>query len=144
MPEYHILKKSLLSGCCLLLLAGCVQPYSPQGLNAGPHLYSQDDMAKTEQTDRVARFNRLAEANNVVQPSVKEITLPPGSVDFMQGSVPVVRVVFPERAFFAFDSAEPLPQSQGILDVIAYNMKHDVPDAALTVLGHTDAVGTEG
>ena len=101
-------------------------------------------MAKTEQTDRVARFNRLAEANNVVQPSVKEITLPPGSVDFMQGSVPVVRVVFPERAFFAFDSAEPLPQSQGILDVIAYNMKHDVPDAALTVLGHTDAVGTEG
>lgn len=127
-----------------MLLSGCVQPYTPQAQNAGQHLYSQDDMAKTEQTDRVARFNRLAEAGNVVQPSVKEITLPAGSVGFMQGSVPVVRVVFPERAFFAFDSAEPLPQSEGILDVIADNMKHDVPDAALTILGHTDAVGTDG
>lgn len=137
------MKKLFPAGICILLLSGCVQPYTPQVQNAGQHLYSQDDMAKTEQTDRVARFNRLAEASNVVQPSVKEITLPAGSVDFMQGSVPVVRVVFPERAFFAFDSAEPLPQSKGILDVIADNMKHDVPDAALTILGHTDAVGTD-
>ena len=61
----------------------------------------------------------------------------------MSGPVPVVRVVFPERAFFAFDSAEPLPASLPILDVIAEDMKRDVPDAAMTVLGHTDGIGTD-
>jgi len=100
-------------------------------------------MAQTEEQDRVTRFQRLADQSNVTRPTVTETTLPPGSVDFMQGPVPVVRVVFPEKAFFAFDSATPLPESSRILDVIADNMKHDVPDAALTVLGHTDAVGTD-
>ncbi|MFT8827794.1 OmpA family protein [Acetobacter syzygii] len=113
-------------------------------MGSGIGISTQDQMASTEEQDRVARFNRLADANDVARPTIKEISLPPGSVDFMQGSVPVVRVVFPERAFFAFDSDVPLPQSQGILDVIADNMKHDVPDAALTILGHTDAVGTDG
>lgn len=100
-------------------------------------------MAQTEEQDRIARFQRLAAQNNVVSPTVTETMLPSGSVDFMKGPVPVVRVVFPEKAFFAFDSATPLPDSSHILDVIADNMKHDVPDAALTVLGHTDAVGTD-
>jgi len=101
-------------------------------------------MASTEEHDRVTRFRRLALANNVVPPSVTEVTLPAGSVDFMQGPVPVVRVVFPERAFFDFDSATPLPNAGRIFDIIADNMKRDVPDAALTVLGHTDAIGTDG
>jgi hypothetical protein len=79
----------------------------------------------------------------ITAPRVDQLMLPPGSVDFMSGPVPVVRVVFPERAFFAFNMAVPLPSATPILDVIAENMKRDVPDAALTVLGHTDAVGTD-
>lgn len=136
--------RTILILCCpLLLLAGCVSPYKGQLAGNAVSLSTQDDTAGAEEADRVARFNRLAEASEIMKPKVQEVSLPPGSVSFMKGSVPVVRVVFPERAFFAFDSAEPLPQSAKILDVIADNMKHDVPDAALTVLGHTDAVGTD-
>lgn len=137
------MRRITLASCLIIPLTACVQPYNGP-LPAGPPLSTQDQMAQTEEQDRVARFQRLAAENNVVSPTVTTTTLPAGSVDFMRGPVPVVRVVFPEKAFFAFDSATPLPESSGILDVIAENMKHDVPDAALTILGHTDAVGTDG
>ena len=127
-----------------LVLSGCVQPYSGPPIEAaGPPLSTQDQMAATEAQDRTNRFQRLASQYGSVQPYVEQVTLPPGSVDFMSGPVPVVRVTFPQRAFFAFDSAVPLPSSGPILDVIAENMKRDVPDAALTVLGHTDAIGSD-
>jgi outer membrane protein OmpA-like peptidoglycan-associated protein len=131
----------------LILLSGCVQPY--QGLpvtqadRSRPSLATQDQTVGIEEQDRIRRFQRLADLQGITPPDVDQVMLPAGSVDFMSGPVPVVRVVFPERAFFAFDSAIPLPSSEPILDVIAENMKRDVPDAALTVLGHTDAIGTD-
>lgn len=139
---------ALLAGCSVVLLAGCVQPYVPS-YGAYPHsssptLATQDETANVEEQDRIARFRRLASMQGVVQPEVERLLLPPGSTSSMSGPVPVVRVVFPERAFFAFDSAVPLAASGPILDVIAEDMKRDVPDAAMTVLGHTDAVGTNG
>lgn len=133
-------------GCAVALLAGCVQPYmsGPGAYSrpSGPVLATQDETAGIEEQDRIARFRRLASMQGVIQPQVDRVLLPPGSTSTMSGPVPVVRVVFPERTFFAFDSAVPLPASGPILDVIAENMRRDVPDAALTVLGHTDAVGT--
>lgn len=137
------MKRVFIAGCLSLSLAACVQPYNGQPVSREIALSNQDGMAATEETDRIDRFRRLAAQYDVVTPTVTETVLPPGSVDFMKGSVPVVRVVFPEKAFFAFDSAVPLPQSERILDTIAENMKHDVPDAAMTVMGHTDAIGTD-
>ena len=140
------MSRSLYIVSALLLLGGCVRPY------AGPPVASyaqraplatQDQTAGIEEQDRIDRFRRLAEMQGIEPPAVEQVMLPPGSVDFMSGSVPVVRMVFPERAFFAFDSATPLPGSGSIFDIIADNMKHDVPDAALTVLGHTDAIGSD-
>ena len=130
----------------LLLLSGCVQPYvgppvAPYGQT--PPLATQDQTARIEEQDRIERFQRLATMQGIEPPQVEQLLLPPGSVDFMAGPVPVVRVVFPERAFFAFDFATPLPGSGRIFDLIADSMKHDVPDAALTVLGHTDAIGSD-
>lgn|GEM_PF-4771760 len=136
------MRRLALTSCLIVPLTACVQPYNAPPPDA-PALATQDQMAQTEEQDRVARFRILASQNNLVSPTVTETILLAGSVDFMHGPVPVVRVVFPEKAFFAFDSATPLPGSSRILDVIADNMKHDVPDAALTVLGHTDAVGTD-
>jgi outer membrane protein OmpA-like peptidoglycan-associated protein len=141
------LRKPLLSGVLCLTVAACVQPYTgPSIRSTGPvvstaPLVTQDQTAGIEEQDRINRFRKLANIGGIAPPNVQEITLPPGSVDFMQGPVPVVRVVFPERTFFAFDSDTPLPSADPILDVIAMNMQHDVPDAALTVLGHTDAIG---
>jgi outer membrane protein OmpA-like peptidoglycan-associated protein len=130
----------------LLLLGGCVQPYvGPPAASYAPRgtFATQDQTARIEEQDRINRFQRLAYTQGIEPPVVEQVLLPPGSVDFMSGPVPVVRVVFPERAFFAFDSATPLPGSGRIFDLIAENMKHDVPDAALTVLGHTDAIGSD-
>ena len=132
----------------ILLLTGCVQPYYGPAITPPyadtPSLATQDQTAATEEQDRIHRFQRLAGLQGIAAPDVQQITLPPGSVDFMSGPVPVVRVVFPERALFDFNSATPLPSAEPILDIIADNMKRDVPDAALTVLGHTDAIGTDG
>jgi outer membrane protein OmpA-like peptidoglycan-associated protein len=130
----------------LLLLGGCVQPYvgppvAPYAKTAS--LATQDQTAGIEEQDRINRFQRLAEMQDIEAPEVQQVMLPPGSVDFMSGPVPVVRVVFPERAFFAFDSSIPLAGSGRIFDLIADNMRRDVPDAAITVLGHTDAIGTD-
>ena len=130
----------------LLLLGGCMQPYvgPPVAPYAqGPTLVTQDQTAGIEEQDRIERFQRLADVQGIEPPQVEQVLLPPGSVNFMSGPVPVVRVVFPERAFFAFDSATPLPGSGRIFDLIAENMKRDVPDAAVTVLGHTDAIGSD-
>jgi hypothetical protein len=51
--------------------------------------------------------------------------------------------VFDERVFFDFDDANPRPESKTVIQLVAESMKRDVPDAALTILGHTDAVGTD-
>jgi len=140
---------------CLLMLSGCVQPYAgpyPQGAGtsgqppaayAQPGLASQDQTADLENDDRIARFRRLAALQGVVPPHVDQLRLPPNSVSYMKGAVPVVRVVFDERVFFDFNSDVPRPDAGPVFDLIAENMRRDVPDAALTVLGHTDAVGTD-
>lgn len=127
-----------------LLLSGCVQPYvGPPVTRIGPTLATQDQTAAAEEQDRISRFRRLAAMQGIEPPVVEQILLPPGSVDFMTGPVPVVRVVFADRVFFDFNSAVPRQEAAGILDLIAENMKRDVPDAALTVLGHTDAIGSD-
>lgn len=138
--------RKIIALSALLALGNCAQsversasvPY-PQNLV----IATEDETAKTEERDRIERFQRLAHMQGIAPPQVEQVVLPPGSVDFMSGPVPVVRVVFPERAFFAFDSSTPLPESGPIFDLIAANMKRDVPDAALTVLGHTDAIGSD-
>jgi outer membrane protein OmpA-like peptidoglycan-associated protein len=57
--------------------------------------------------------------------------------------VPVVRVTFDDGVLFAFDRSEPRPEAEAALNLIAENMRKDVPDAAITILGHTDAIGTD-
>jgi hypothetical protein len=55
----------------------------------------------------------------------------------------VVRIVFDERVLFDFDQDVPRPEAAGVLDLVADNMRRDVPDAQLTLLGHTDAIGSD-
>ncbi len=129
----------------MFLLAGCVQPYyGPVALpQPSPGLSTQDQMANIENADRISRFRRLAALQGIAPPHVDQLTLPPNSVSYMTGSVPVVRVVFDERVFFDFNSDVPRPEAGPVFDLLAENMRRDVPDAAVTVLGHTDAIGTD-
>jgi outer membrane protein OmpA-like peptidoglycan-associated protein len=131
--------------CSVLLLAGCVQPYYGPMVQRqpGPGLATQDQTANIENADRISRFRRLAAMQGIAPPQVNQLMLPPNSVSYMTGSVPVVRVVFDERIFFDFNSDVPRPEAGPVFDLLAENMRRDVPDAAITVLGHTDAIGTD-
>jgi len=126
----------------IMSLAGCVEPVAVPPV-AAASVATQDRTIELENQDRIARFRRLAMMQGSTPPVVDQLYAPPGSVPGVAAAAPVVRVVFSEDAFFASGSDQPLPQSGPILDIIAENMKRDVPDAALTLLGHTDAVGSD-
>lgn len=113
------------------------------GVPAPVEVLTQAQTLDLENSDRIARFRRLARLDNIEPPIVEQVYAPRGSAPGIDRAVPVVRVVFDEGVFFDTDSATPLPQSIPVIDLIAQNMKRDVPDAALTILGHTDSTGTD-
>jgi outer membrane protein OmpA-like peptidoglycan-associated protein len=129
----------------VLFLAGCMQPNYVPIVQPQPRggLATQDQTASIENADRIARFRRLAAVQGIAPPEVDQLMLPPNSVSYMSHTVPVVRVVFDNRIFFDFNSDAPRPEAAPVFDLLAENMRRDVPDAAVTVLGHTDAVGTD-
>ena len=58
-------------------------------------------------------------------------------------AAPVVHVVLPEQVLFATASDQPGPEATATLEDIVGKIIQQAPDAALTVLGHTDAVGSD-
>jgi outer membrane protein OmpA-like peptidoglycan-associated protein len=142
----------------LFSLAACVAPTgqsqypvtaAPKPASNRPQVIMMVDLKSlpetigTEHQDRVNRFNRLAAMNGITPPEVSEMQLPAGEVPGFTFGIPVVRVVFDERVFFDFNKDTVRPEAEKVLDVMAQNMRRDVPDAKLTILGHTDAVGTD-
>jgi len=133
------------------VVAGCVQKSdtylksfsSPPASTTAPSKSTQSQTINLEAADRIARFKRLATVLGTSPPSVDQVYAPPGSVPGVNSPVPVVRIVFSERSLFDFNSATPRQDAQPTFELIVENMKRDVPDAALTILGHTDAVGSE-
>ena len=134
--------------------SGCVQsaetyykltasPPAGQSAPSLPKLSTQSETISLEASDRIARFRRLANAMGTTPPQVDELYAPPGTVPGVNAPVPVVRLVFDEKVFFDFDQAAPRPEAMTVIEAVASSMKRDVPDAAVTILGHTDAVGSE-
>lgn len=141
----------------LLVLAGCTaQLQEPPPLPQVPtfpaaaaptvgvvDLKSLPDTVRIEHQDRINRFNRMAAMVGVQPPQVDDMQLGAGQVPGFNYPIPVVRVRFDEEVFFDFNKDVIRPEASKILDVIAENMKRDVPDAQLTILGHTDAIGSD-
>jgi outer membrane protein OmpA-like peptidoglycan-associated protein len=131
--------------CVATLLVGCTPPYSPSpypratnaGISGGPIL-TPDQTMDLENSDRIARFQRLASISGVSPPTVTQIVIMPDQLPGASRPIPVVRVVFAERILFDFNSDTPRPEAAAVLDLVADNMRRDVPDAQLTLLGHTD------
>jgi outer membrane protein OmpA-like peptidoglycan-associated protein len=96
-----------------------------------------------EDSDRINRFQRLAQADGIEPPTVEQIYAPAGTVPGAVGPVPVVKVTFDEGVFFNSGDDTPLPGALAVLALIAQNMQRDVPDAALTIIGNTDSVGSD-
>jgi outer membrane protein OmpA-like peptidoglycan-associated protein len=96
-----------------------------------------------EHTDRVNRFQRLAKMQGTRPPEIDEMQVSVGQLSGVDYAVPVVRVRFEEKVFFDFNRDTVRGDAAPVLDIMAENMKRDVPDAQLTVLGHTDAIGSD-
>jgi len=133
---------SLLAGCSAL--PGCAQTsWESTGPDATPALATADQTMGLEQADRINRFGRLARMSAITPPQIDQLTVPAERLPGARHPVPVIRVVFEERALFDAGSALPRPEADAIIAVIAENMRRDVPDVCVTVLGHTDAVGPD-
>jgi hypothetical protein len=58
-------------------------------------------------------------------------------------TTPVVHIVIPEQVLFATASDQPGPDAAAALESIAGKVRQQAPGAEITVLGHTDAVGSD-
>ena len=116
-----------------LLAAGCTVPsvapvYAPtQAQPSDPQL----DSGLARLTSQLARL----------MPGTDMVAAPPGTCGPV--AAPVVHLVVPEPVLFASASDQPGPDAAGALDDIAGLTERAVPGAAVTVLGHTDSVGSD-
>lgn len=129
----------------VLASGGCVAPYpsyrpfvAPGPAASSPDAARSSQPAGLDGADRIARFQRLGSLDGVVPPQIDQLYAPTA---YPEAAVPIVRVVFDERVFFDSGSDVPRPEALPVMDVIAETMRGDAPNAQVTVLGHTDAVG---
>lgn len=57
-------------------------------------------------------------------------------------SMPILRVVFPERVFFDTAQSTLRPEAKEVVRVIAQNLRSEPPDVALFIAGHADMRGS--
>jgi outer membrane protein OmpA-like peptidoglycan-associated protein len=133
----------LLSGCAPSTIGTSPAYPSPWHGSGQGGLATQNETLDLENADRIRRFARLSRMAGVLPPTIESDTAPAGTAPGLNRPVPVVRVTFPEGVLFDTDKDEPRPEAEPILRLIAENMRRDVPDAAVTILGHTDSTGSE-
>ena len=116
----------------LLLPIGCArtQPAPAQALPVAP-----------TDADRLRSFDQLTAVPGAQNPSVTRADVSVTGEDGRAHLVPVIRIVMSDRVFFDFNQDVPLPGSAPALDLIAANLRRDVPNIRATVVGNTDAVG---
>lgn len=108
-----------------------------------PQLSPLSSTIEIEHADRVKRFDRLADIYGIPAPQIDQLRVNPGQIPGVNFAVPVVRVIFDEKVFFDFNKDQIRYDAETVLAIIAENMRRDVPDAQLLVLGHTDAIGSD-
>lgn len=133
-------------------VAGCTpQPLTPTDSKMSPGfersdvgvLMSPGALIEQEHLDRVERIRREARVMDVASPTVDQQLILPRHLFGTDRDLPVIRVAWGERAFFATDEDHILPDSGPILSMLANVLKADLPDTHLLVVGHTDARGLE-
>ena len=123
-----------------LLIAGCSAPPAAP-LASQPTALTTPPFAPPLAMSADAQFTRLATDITPLVPDTGMLAAPPGACG--PDPAQVVHLVVPERVLFASASDQPGPDAATALDAIADLTTRDVPGAALTVLGHTDAVGSD-
>lgn len=124
------------------LLAGSLTVNAQQIRILEPH-----ETALIEHQDRASRLRRIAERDLIAPPEFYEYliaTKDHGLADF-PADIPILRVVFDNRVFFDSSRWNIRPEAMSVLDVVVQAVTEgDIPDVALFVAGHTDALGEDG
>lgn len=104
------------------------------------NLKSLPDTVSFEHTQRINNLEKLSNQLNTQRPTIEQIQVKTPSATF---PIPVIRFHFDERTFFDSGSSTVRPDSNKIIDMLAEQMKQDMPDTSLVILGHTDSVGSD-
>jgi outer membrane protein OmpA-like peptidoglycan-associated protein len=104
------------------------------------NLKSLPDTVSFEHTQRINNLEKLSNQLNTQRPTIEQIQVKTPSANF---PIPVIRFHFDERTFFDSGSSTIRPDSNKIIDMLAEQMKQDMPDTSLVILGHTDSVGSD-
>ena len=93
-----------------------------------------------EHTERMNRLEKLSSSLNTERPTIEQLQVKTPNANF---PIPVIRFHFDERTFFDSGSSTIRSDSNKIIDILAEQMKQDMPDTSLVILGHTDSVGSD-
>lgn len=121
--------------------ADCLDFMPQYGASGG--LLDWRETVAVEHCDRIKRLWSLASRSYYGAPPqffdgyVSSAQLPTD----INVSLPLLRVVFPDRVFFDTARAELRPEAMEVVRVIAANLRMEPPDVVLFVAGHTDARG---
>src|SRR5437870_892986 len=132
---WHILALALVVGSNLLYKSADAQiPPFP--------ILEPWQTVEIEHGDRKNRLVRLSNIQGTPQPEFYEYVIAPekhGLKDYPV-EIPVLRVVFRDRAFFDFDKDIPKPQADAIVSTIAESLRLEASDVTVFIAGHTDAI----
>ena len=106
-------------------------------------LFDWRQTAVLEHEDRKKRFQRLAAQGLIASPSFYEALISKKDLRAFGVDLPVLRVVFPQRVFFDTDKSDLRPEALQVIDLVAEDLRKDVPDVAVFVAGHTDFRGSD-
>jgi outer membrane protein OmpA-like peptidoglycan-associated protein len=98
------------------------------------------DTVSFEHTQRINNLEKLSNQLNTQRPTIEQLQVKTPSATF---PIPVIRFHFDERTFFDSGSSTVRPDSNKIIDMLAEQMKQDMPDTSLVILGHTDSIGSD-
>jgi outer membrane protein OmpA-like peptidoglycan-associated protein len=104
------------------------------------NLKSLPNTVSFEHTERIKRLEKLLNQLNTQLPIIDQIQVKIPSANF---PIPVIRFHFDERTFFDYGGSTIRSDSNKIIDMLAEQMKQDMPDTSLVILGHTDSVGSD-
>jgi outer membrane protein OmpA-like peptidoglycan-associated protein len=104
------------------------------------NLKSLPDTVSFEHSQRINNLEKLSNQLNTQRPTIEQLQVKTPSANF---PIPVIRFHFDERTFFDSGSSTIRPDSNKIIDMLAEQMKQDMPDTSLVILGHTDSVGSD-
>ena len=90
-----------------------------------------------------AGLDRLASDLTPAVPNTQVLNASPGSASCGQARTSIVRGEFAENVLFASNSDQPARDAIGALYLLANQVMRDAPGSEVTVLGHTDALGSD-